>query len=147
MYSPQPDPLGIVIGAPDTFVSGGYPSGPTASNLAAAGITVRGAQTQTPSSFWTDPLNYDFGPSLDKVFGEIPVIGAVNNALGSTGNPKSVLSGGLSATGSALSFITDIPRVATTLLGLILIIAGIFALTKGPVVNIVSSAVREAATS
>lgn len=51
------------------------------------------------------------------------------------------------STRSAISFITDIPRVATTLLGLILIIAGIFALSKGPAVNIVSSAVREAVTS
>lgn len=48
---------------------------------------------------------------------------------------------------AALAFITDIPRVATTLLGLILVIAGIFALTKGPAVNIVTSAVRGAVTS
>lgn len=51
------------------------------------------------------------------------------------------------AASSALDFITDIPRVATTLLGLILIIAGIFALTRGPAVQIVTSAVKEAATS
>lgn len=48
---------------------------------------------------------------------------------------------------AALAFITDIPRVATTALGLILIIAGIFALTKGPAVNIVTGAVRNAVTS
>lgn len=48
---------------------------------------------------------------------------------------------------AAIAFVTDIPRVATTLLGLILIIAGIFALSKGPAVNIVTSAVRGAVTS
>lgn len=60
---------------------------------------------------------------------------------------KTGLGQAIGATSSALAFITDIPRVVTTLLGLILIIAGIFALAKGPAVNIVSSAVREAATS
>lgn len=48
---------------------------------------------------------------------------------------------------SAVSFITDIPRVVTAILGLIMIIAGIFALSKGPAVNIVSSAVKTAAIS
>jgi hypothetical protein len=53
----------------------------------------------------------------------------------------------LTSAGSAISFITDIPRVTTTLLGLILIIAGIFALSRGPAVQIVGGALKEAATS
>lgn len=81
---------------------------------------------------------------------------AINNAtntlmgplLGNVGTP---LGGGVGAvvnhagdivnsTDKAVKFITDIPRVATTLLGLILIIAGVFALAKGPAVQIVKGA-------
>lgn len=61
------------------------------------------------------------------------VIGAVSDAV--------------SGTSAALKFITDIPRVATTLLGLILIIAGIFALSRGPAVQIVGGVLRDAAVS
>ena len=53
----------------------------------------------------------------------------------------------VSSTTAALNFITDIGRVTTTVLGLILIIAGIFALARGPAVQIVGGALREAATS
>lgn len=61
--------------------------------------------------------------------------------------PPPTVSGIGSGVGSALGFITDIPRVATSVLGLILIIAGIFALSRGPAINIVSSAIKTAATS
>lgn len=111
-----------------------------------AGSGLPGA-AQSPASFWTDPLHYDFGPSLDSALGNIPVIGPLNTALGSTADPNSMVSTAASSTGAALAFITDIPRVVTTLLGLILIIAGIFALSKGPVVSVVSSAAQTALTS
>lgn len=57
------------------------------------------------------------------------------------------VSDAVSGTSAAIKFITDIPRVATTLLGLILIIAGIFALSRGPAIQIVGSAIKRGATS
>jgi len=78
----------------------------------------------------------------------VPVLGAADSAVGLNPNtPGSGLAGTAKAIGSGLSFITDIPRVATTLLGLILIIAGIFALSKGPAIQIVGGAVKDAVTS
>jgi len=78
----------------------------------------------------------------------VPVLGAADSAVGLNPNtPGSGLAGTAASIKSGLSFITDIPRVATTLLGLILIIAGIFALSKGPAVQIVGSAVKDAVTS
>ncbi len=52
-----------------------------------------------------------------------------------------------SGTVSLLKIITDIPRMTTMALGLILIIAGIFALARGPAVQIVTGAAKEALTS
>lgn len=49
------------------------------------------------------------------------------------------VSDAVSGTSAALKFITDIPRVVTTLLGLILIIAGIFALAKGPAIQVLGA--------
>lgn len=66
--------------------------------------------------------------------------GGISQAIGA-------VSDAVSGTNAAIKFITDIPRVATTVLGLILIIAGIFALSRGPAVQIVSSAVKTAVTS
>lgn len=71
----------------------------------------------------------------------IPALGKADSMVGL--NPNTPGSG----IGGALSFITDIPRVTTTLLGLILIIAGIFALAHGPAVQIVSGNIKEAVTS
>lgn len=53
----------------------------------------------------------------------------------------------LASAASAIAFITDIPRVTTALIGIVLIIAGIFALTRGPAVQIVTTAARETLTS
>jgi hypothetical protein len=47
----------------------------------------------------------------------------------------------------ALDFITDIPRVATTILGLILIIAGIFALSAGSAARVIVNTVHSNVTS
>lgn len=54
---------------------------------------------------------------------------------------------GLDAIGKFFTAISDVPRDATVIIGLALIIIGVFALSKGPAVNIVSSAVRGAVTS
>jgi len=54
--------------------------------------------------------------------------------------------GPLTSTINALSS-WSIARVVTILLGAVLIVAGIFALTRGPAVQIVSSAARETLTS
>lgn len=79
---------------------------------------------------------------LDTLSGQNTV--QMNADAASTGN---AVSKAVSSTGSALSFLTDIPRLVTSLLGLILIIVGLFALTRGPVVNIVSSKLKEQAFS
>lgn len=55
-----------------------------------------------------------------------------------------------SAAQTATSFwglVTDLPRMATMVIGLILIIAGIFALSRGPAVQVISSAAKTALTS
>lgn len=72
---------------------------------------------------------------------------SINDLLGGIGSAATSVSNAASAGSAAIAFITDIPRVATTVLGLILIIAGIFALSKGPAVNIVTTAVRDTVTS
>lgn len=80
----------------------------------------------------------------------IPALGALDDLFDL--NPNT--SGSLTATdgpaagiAAGLAFITDIPRVATTLLGLILIIAGVFALSRGPAVQIVGAFKNSVTTS
>jgi hypothetical protein len=77
--------------------------------------------------------------------------GALNAVIPGLGDAVTGLAGtastAASATSAAFSFITDIPRVATTVVGIILIIAGIFALSRGPAVEIATDAVKAAATS
>lgn len=48
---------------------------------------------------------------------------------------------------AAFNFITDIPRVTTTVLGLILIIAGIFALSQGAAARVIVNTLHSNATS
>lgn len=62
-------------------------------------------------------------------------------------NPATVGQATGQATASAFSFITDIPRVTTTILGLILIIAGIFALASGSAAKVIVNTVHANATS
>ena len=118
-----------------------FPSG--ADNSVLGGAVSGQGTPQSPASFWSNPLTYDFGPSVDNLLAKIPIIGPLNKFVGSTSDPHSIAGSG----GSALDFITDIPRVVTSVLGIILIIAGIFALTKGPVVNVVGDIARESLTS
>lgn len=47
-----------------------------------------------------------------------------------------------SSFGAALSFLTDLPRVAVTAVGLILIIAGIFALVQKPISVVINTATK-----
>lgn len=117
-----------------------------------AGINIAANQVEAaPASFFPDK-NTTPSAGGDGGFwgglGKFPLLpglpGLTPDAIGSViGGVGDAAKGA----GSAISFITDIPRVATTILGLILVIAGIFALTRGPAVNIVSNAVSKAVTS
>lgn len=144
-----PDILGMYIGKEDTGTSNVFGPGPTSSNLAAAGIPSTmsngaGADSagSTSGNFWGT-----IGGLTDFLFSTdlSPSAASADIAKGAAGN--STTGGVLSAASGAISFIFDIPRVLTTLIGLILIIAGIFALARGPAVQVLGSAVREAATS
>jgi len=90
---------------------------------------------------------FGLGNMFDNIVQGIPVIGPASGALGGAANAASGLYNAGKATVSFLSFVSDLPRLGTTLLGLILIIAGIFALTKGPVVGIVGDVAKEALVS
>lgn len=111
--------------------------------LAGSGIPGTDVQTETPdtsggffSNIWKGIGTVDkFLPSLGKLDS------GLNMNPNDKGNIVESVGDAVSGTSAALKFISDIPRVTTTLLGLILIIAGIFALAKGPAVNIVSNAV------
>lgn len=59
----------------------------------------------------------------------------------------STASNTVSGASSAIAFITDIPRVTTTVLGLILIIAGIFALSQGAAARVIVNTLHSNATS
>jgi hypothetical protein len=135
-----------------------YGSPPTASGLSlfnsqnanyyggsstASGSTAGSGLPSNPQQSWFSNFLEDFTQYGNaEAATQANVFGEAATAFSKTGLGKTI-----DATSAAVSFITDIPRVVTTLLGLVLIIAGIFALARGPAVNIVASAVREAATS
>lgn len=80
----------------------------------------------------------------------IPFLGAMDDSVDLNPNTPGSLTSStspLASAASAIAFITDIPRVTTALIGIVLIIAGIFALTRGPAVQIVTTAARETLTS
>ena len=92
-----------------------------------------------------------FFSNIENFVGEV---GSQFGTLTSGSNPALMLGTAASAlvtatgsTSAALAFITNIPRMTTTLLGLVLIIAGIFALSRGPAVQIVGGAIKEAVIS
>lgn len=153
---PYLDPLGFPI--PTT--GGIIPAKPlvySPSDIAAIGsaaaATGLGAPA-TPSS--TPPANENTigGYLLQNIPGNLGnEVLAIGNAI--TGNApvnnsipglQSVVNTAQSL-GSALAFITDIPRVTTAVVGLVLVIAGIFALSRGPAVQIVTTAARDTLTS
>ena len=116
---------------------------------AKAGININANEvTAAPASLLPKPAT---GANQGGFWGGIG--GAINNAtntlmgplLGDVGTPLGGAAGNvgvaLDSTKQAIKFITDIPRVATTLLGLILIIAGVFALAKGPAVQIMGKGI------
>lgn len=81
-------------------------------------------------------------PSLGDLGGPQNNAASINAATANMQTGVNNVASAASSVGSALSFITNIPRVTTTVLGLILIIAGIFALTKGQtVIQVARSAV------
>lgn len=85
--------------------------------------------------------------TIDK---DIPALGYLDDLFDlnpNTSGSITATNGPIAAASAGLAFITDIPRVVTTLLGMILIIVGLFALAKGPAVQVIGSAVRDAATS
>lgn len=124
-----------------------------------AGINIAANQVEAaPASFFSSNSAPSAGGDSGGFWGGLgkfpllPVLpGLTPDNIGSVikgaGDVAKGLSGAASGASSAIKFITDIPRVATTLLGLILVIAGIFALTRGPTVNIVTRAVTGAVTS
>lgn len=90
--------------------------------------------TANQGSFWGG-----IGGAIDNATNTLmsPFLGKIGEPLGGAAKVVSDVAGN---SDKAMKFITDIPRVATTLLGLILIIAGIFALAKGPAVQIMGAA-------
>lgn len=127
-----------VTAAPASMLPSNSNTAPASSNGFWGGLTQGGDAIlqgilhpfDTLTGHNTDQMNADIKGGKG---GVSEVIGAVSDAV--------------SGTSAAVKFITDIPRVATTILGLILIIAGIFALSRGPAVQIVGSAVKEAVVS
>lgn len=71
----------------------------------------------------------------------------LNQALQNGTGPLETMGSAVDSAKGALAFISDIPRVITSVLGLILIIAGIFALSRGPAVEIVGGHIKDALTS
>lgn len=93
---------------------------------------------QSSQSFWSNPLDYNFGPWLDNnVFNKIPYAGDVNKALGSTSDPNSAVSQGASSVSALLEIVTNVPRMATIIVGFILLIIGLSMLGIKPAVQIV----------
>lgn len=108
------------------------------------GVTGASASQLPGSSASNGFFNLPALPSLSDIAGALFTgsgLGLANDLL--TTNAKAA-SDATKTTGAALGFITDIPRVVTTVLGIILIIAGIFALSKGPAVQIVGGHLADA---
>lgn len=112
----------------------------------APGVAQIAAQADQGKSFFSDPLNYDFGPWLDNnVFNKIPFLGDLNKSLGSTSDPNSTLSKTASGISSLADILTDISRVVTVIVGLICLIVGLALLGSKPALQIVERAKGTAA--
>lgn len=112
-----------------------------------AGININANQvTAAPASMLKAPQSGFFkgiGDAINNATDTLmsPLLGKLGSPLGGgVGTVVKTAGDIVNPTGKAIKFITDIPRVVTTLLGLILIIAGIFALAKGPAVQIIGDA-------
>lgn len=132
---PAPGQDNSVLSAGDTNVSGNLPA------LPAIGASDTSSAAPTSGIFgltaWFDRM---FPSTLGAMDSSVGLNPNVSGSLLATNGPAAGLS-------SAVAFITDVPRVTTTILGLILIIAGIFALARGPAVQVIQYAVRENVTS
>lgn len=73
--------------------------------------------------------------------------GALDQALQNGTGPLETAGKTVDSVEGAIAFLTDIPRVLTSVLGLILIVAGIFALSRGPAVQVVGGHIKDALTS
>lgn len=127
---------------------------------AQAGLPIQGVTAASPAQVNAAPAQSSGGgfpfslpalPSLSDAlkgisngFGPGSILGGIA-AVGAAEAPAAT--GAVSSVGSAFDFITDVPRVVTTVLGIILIIAGIFALTKTNPIEIVSKAASVAAVT
>jgi len=127
MTGPQWAALGGPVAIDAPYVTGlnvpGY--GPVAgSNLQGNGFSDTAGEANGLPTLPTLPNITDaFDKALQTGIGSFALGGALNPAGSSA-----------SSAGGAWAFITNVPRVVTTLLGLVLIIAGVFALAKGQTV-------------
>ena len=155
-YYVDTSPAGGYIGLendPNAYQGSG--PGPTANNLAGAGIPGY-TNTSTPPALGNWQL-----PSLSQGFDAIlqGVLHPFSTITGNTGQMNSDVAAGkgpLSSATSAISsleagaaaflnILTDVPRVATIAIGLILLIIGGFALTGRNVTEVITSAARAGA--
>jgi hypothetical protein len=103
-----------------------------------------GAVTGQESAAAAQENAFGLGNIFDTLAMGVPVIGPGLSAVGGATNAISgVYTAGKAAVGF-LGFISDLPRLATTLIGVILIIAGIFALSRGPAVQVLGSLAKDA---
>lgn len=128
-------PNGSVYGR---ITTNDYGSASTA-QLAAAGVpgysnTPAPAQSYAPSSgvlgfsAWTDR--------------ELPFLGKLDDAFNlnpNTSGSITATNGPVASVGTFLSIVTNLPRMAAIIIGLILLIAGLFMLGVSPAVNIVGA--------
>ena len=107
--------------------------------------------TDTPSLF--DTFTNDMLHPLDnlksiigQVDNSVPALGKIDSAVGINPNtPGSGAAGAVASVGTLLGIVTDIPRVLTIIIGLLMLGAGLFILGARPVVNVVEG-VRSAIT-
>lgn len=148
-------------GAADYYAQALYAAAnPGASIQGVTAAPLTGAAGILPSGSLV-PSNNIFGaignslPTLSDLFSLIskydPTTGtALDPMAGSGTNPIKLGQSASDLTDSAegaIGFLSDIPRVVTSVIGLILIVAGIFALSRGPAVQVVGGHIKDALTS
>jgi hypothetical protein len=155
-YYVDTSPAGGYIGLEnDPNAYQGMGPGPTAVNLAGAGVPGY-TNSSTPPTLgkWQIPsLSQALNAALDGLLHPIDSLtGNTNNMDSAIVAGKGPLSTATSAIGSLesgaaafLNILTDVPRVATIAIGLILLIIGGFALTGRNVTEVITSAAKAGA--
>lgn len=112
-----------------SVIMGGVQNDPVAANSVGLGTNTPSNGTQTPMA-GDNPVSGFFGGIINGVFGagSYDAGGAVKAQGDAT---AAAIGNAASGVANGLSFITDIPRVATTLIGGLMIAAGLFALAGG----------------